>query len=66
MRVLSGDVEETTDTEDERLYKQKRLMQKSPSKIIAPQSMMNQATKLLSDEFDKQYDAYKAKGKPHA
>jgi hypothetical protein len=37
-----------------------------PSKVITSQSMMNQATKLLSDEFDKQYDAYKAKGKPHA
>jgi hypothetical protein len=36
------------------------------SAIIPPQSMMNQATKLLSDEFDKQYDAYKVKGKPHA
>ena len=35
-------------------------------KVITSQSMMNQATKLLSDEFDKQYDAYKAKGKPHA
>ena len=26
----------------------------------------NIATKLLRDEMDKQYDAYKAKGKPHA
>ena len=26
----------------------------------------NIATTLLSNEFDKQYDAYKAKGKPHA
>lgn len=55
MRVLSGDVEETTDTEDERLYKQKRLMQKSPSKIIAPQSMIGQVTGILSNEFDKAY-----------
>jgi hypothetical protein len=55
MRVLSGDVEETTDTENERLYKQKRLMQKSPSKIIAPQSMIGQVTGILSDEFDKAY-----------
>jgi hypothetical protein len=63
MRVLSGDVEEEP-TVAERYYKNKRIMQGSA--IIPPQSMMNQATKLLSDEFDKQYDAYKVKGKPHA
>ena len=42
-----------------------------PSKIVAPQNMALQATKLLRDEMDKQYDAYKAKKvikkvKPHA
>jgi hypothetical protein len=48
-------------------FKGKPLMEGNrPSKVITSQSMMNQATKLLSDEFDKQYDAYKAKGKPHA
>ena len=36
------------------------------SMAVTKKSMMNQATKLLSDEFDKQYDAYKVKGKPHA
>ena len=48
-------------------FKGKPLMEGNrPSKVITSQNMMNQATKLLSDEFDKQYDAYKAKGKPHA
>ena len=32
----------------------KRLMQ-GPSSIIAPQNMINAATKILSDEFDKAY-----------
>ena len=48
-------VEETTDTEDERLYKGKQLMQKRPSKIIAPQNMIAQATQILNNEFDKAY-----------
>jgi hypothetical protein len=37
----------------------KRLMQgwqgQVPSSIIAPQNMLKEATKILSDEFDKQY-----------
>jgi hypothetical protein len=32
----------------------KRLMQ-GPTTMIAPQNMLKQATKILSDEFDKQY-----------
>ena len=52
MRVLSGDVEEEP-TVAERYYKHKRLMQGSA--IIPPQSMMNQTTQILSDEFDKAY-----------
>jgi hypothetical protein len=62
MRVLSGDVEETTDTEDERLYKQKRLMQ---GNAITSQNMMNQATKILSDEFDKAYAKTKTPRTPN-
>jgi hypothetical protein len=61
MRVLSGG-EETTDTEDERLYKQKRLMQ---GNAITSQNMMNQATKILSDEFDKAYAKTKTPRTPN-
>jgi len=58
MRVLAGDV--TTDTEDERLYKGKRLMQKTSPSILTPQSMIGQVTGILNSEFDKQYAKTKA------
>ena len=63
MRVLSGDIEEEP-TVAERYYKHKQHMQGSAtvsqnallgSAIIPPQSMMNQTTQILSDEFDKAY-----------
>ena len=65
MRVLAGGVEETTDTEDERLYKGKQLMQKRPSKIIAPQNMIAQATQILNNEFDKQYALQNTTSNPY-
>jgi hypothetical protein len=67
MRVLAQGHDDQLGRADDYLVKGKIPMQGNrPSKVITSQSMMNQATKLLSDEFDKQYDAYKAKGKPHA
>jgi len=62
MRVLSGDVEEEP-TVAERYYKHKRIMQGSA--IIPSQTMMNQATKILSDEFDKAYAKTKTPRTPN-
>jgi hypothetical protein len=58
MRVLSGDVEETTNTEDymnPAIHKGKSLMQGNRSAIVAPQSMIAQANGILNQEFDKAY-----------
>jgi hypothetical protein len=62
MRVLAQGHDDRVTTEmEERIYeatKGKRLMQGSfsaPSAIITPQSMMNQTTQILRDEFDKAY-----------
>ena len=64
MRVLSGDVDEVS--MDTGLYEGKHLMQGNrPSKLITSQSMMNQATKILSDEFDKAYAKTKAPRTPN-
>ena len=53
MRILSGGEEETTDTEDERFYKGKHLMQGSA--IISPQSMIDQVKDTLDKQFDEAY-----------
>jgi hypothetical protein len=64
MRVLSGDVDEVS--MDTGLYEGKHLMQGNrPSKLITSQSMMNQATKILSDEFDKAYAKTKTPRTPN-
>ena len=64
MRVLAGDVDEVS--MDTGLYEGKHLMQGNrPSKLITSQSMMNQATKILSDEFDKAYAKTKAPRTPN-
>ena len=66
MRILAGDVEEVT-MDDDRFYKGKH-------KMIAPQSIIKEATELLEKEFDKAYakregdavPSYIKKSKPHA
>jgi hypothetical protein len=64
MRVLSGDVDKLSI--DTGLYEGKHLMQGNrPSKLITSQSMMNQATKILSDEFDKAYAKTKTPRTPN-
>jgi hypothetical protein len=62
MRVLSGDVEEEP-TVEERYHKHKRLMQGSA--IIPSQTMMNQTTQILRDEFDKAYAAQNTTSNPY-
>jgi len=42
-----------------------RAEPQKPNKIITSQSMMNQATKLLSDEFDKAYAAQNTTSNPY-
>jgi hypothetical protein len=55
MRVLAGDVEETTDTEDERLYKGKRLMQGTSPSILTANTLHKQIKDTLEKQFDKAY-----------
>lgn len=58
MRVLAGDV--TTDTEDERLYKGRHLMQGTSPSILTPATLHQQ----IKDTLDKQFDeAYARKDK---
>jgi len=66
LRVLAGNhyIDETPPSTA--TYKDKQLMQGNrPSKVMTSQSMMNQATKLLSDEFDKAYAAQNTTSNPY-
>jgi hypothetical protein len=64
MRVLAQGHDELD--LDPYLVKGKTPMQGNrPSKVMTSQSMMNQATKLLSDEFDKAYAAQNTTSNPY-
>jgi hypothetical protein len=65
MRVLAGDLDELD--LDPYLVKGKIPMQGNrPSNVITSQSMMNQATKIISDEFDKAYAKTKTPRTPRS
>ena len=66
MRVLAQGHDDQLGRADDYLVKGKIPMQGNrPSKVITSQSMMNQATKLLSDEFDKAYAAQNTTSNPY-
>jgi hypothetical protein len=66
MRVLAQGHDDQLVRTDDYLVKGKIPMQGvRPSKLITSQSMMNQATQILSDEFDKAYAKTKTPRTPN-